>query len=88
MAVELARYPAIADLRAEMATAAFAGLREELITSPFMLETAAPYRDKAHSCLYHIDDAAFARGLARLEADLSAGPIPCVSRYLLLWGTA
>jgi hypothetical protein len=45
------------------------------------------YRDKAFSALLLISEAAFQRGIERMEQDLSTGPIPCVSRYLLLWGT-
>ncbi len=44
------------------------------------------YRDKAFSSLYLISQEAFERGIQRMEADLLQGPIPAISRYLLLWG--
>lgn len=88
VAVELERYPPIATLRAEMTAAGFRDIAEEEAAYAYPLDSIAAYRDKAFSSLHYIDDAAHARGLARMEADLAAGPIDCVSRYLLLWGTA
>ncbi len=88
VAVEVARYPSVATLRAEMTTAGFGDIREESVAHSFAIQSIAAYRDKAFSSLHYIDDAAHARGLARMEADLAAGPIDGVSRYLLLWGTA
>ncbi len=88
VAVEIARYPAIATLRAEMTTAGFGDIREESVAHAFVIGSIAAYRDKAFSSLHFIDDAAHARGLARMEADLAAGPIEAVSHYLMLWGTA
>jgi hypothetical protein len=38
--------------------------------------------------LQRIPDAAWQAGLARLEADLARGPVSCVARYTLVWGTA
>lgn len=86
--VEIDRYPAIATLCAEMAAAGFDAIAEREVGHHFTLTDAAPYRDRAFSALHLIDDAAFARGLARLEEDLAHGPVACVSRYLMLWGTA
>jgi ubiquinone/menaquinone biosynthesis C-methylase UbiE len=88
VAVELERYPTIATLRAEMAGAGFGDICEESVVHAFVIDSIAVYRDKAFSSLHYIDDAAHARGLARMEADLAAGLIDGVSRYLLLWGTA
>jgi hypothetical protein len=34
-----------------------------------------------------ISQEAYDRGMARLESDFQKGPIPRVSRYLMLWGT-
>jgi hypothetical protein len=34
-----------------------------------------------------ISQEAFDRDMARLESDFQKGPIPWVSRYLMLWGT-
>jgi hypothetical protein len=85
--VELRRYPPIARLRAEMADAGFTSVREEVVERTRVLTDAAGYRDKVYSSLLYIDEEAFQRGLARLEADLRDGPIHCKSRYLLLWGS-
>lgn len=84
--VELARYPRIDVLRAEMTRAGFVGLTEETVEHSYELTDAAPYRDKVFSSLLYISDDAFQRGLAKLEADLRRGPVPCTSRYLLLSG--
>lgn len=43
------------------------------------------YRDKAFSSLHLISEAAFQRGIQRMERDLCSEPISGVSRYLLLW---
>jgi hypothetical protein len=45
------------------------------------------YRDQAFSCLHLIPKAAFERGIRQMEIALRNGPISCVSRYALLWGT-
>ena len=88
VAIELERYPPIATLRAEMTTAGFGEIREEGVAHAFAIESIEAYLDKAFSSLHFIDDAAHARGLARMKADLAAGPIDTVSHYLMLWGTA
>lgn len=87
VAVELKRYPRIATLRAEMTAAGFDGLEDEEVAHRFEVDSLEPYREKAFSSLLYIDDQAFARGLARMEADLARGPLAGLSRYLLLWGT-
>ncbi|MFN8483774.1 MAG: methyltransferase domain-containing protein [Anaerolineae bacterium] len=84
--VELRRYPPISALTDLMREAGFRGLREERVEFAYGLTDATPYRDRAFSSLHLIPEDAFQRGLARMERDLRAGPIPCVSRYLLLWG--
>jgi ubiquinone/menaquinone biosynthesis C-methylase UbiE len=86
VAAELGRYPPIADLRAAMTAAGFVQLAEQQVEFGYALTDLSAYRDRAYSSLHLIDEAAFRRGLARMERDLRAGPIPCVSRYLLLWG--
>lgn len=83
---ELARYPRIDDLRGWTIEAGFEEIMEETVEWRYELVDAQAYRDKAFSALHLIDEAAFARGLARLEADLAQGPLPCVSRYTLVWG--
>jgi ubiquinone/menaquinone biosynthesis C-methylase UbiE len=84
---ELARYPRISELRALMAQAGFCGVTEEQVEFPYQLNDTRAYREKAFSSLHLIPENAFQRGLAHMEQDLRAGPIPCVSRYVLLWGT-
>jgi ubiquinone/menaquinone biosynthesis C-methylase UbiE len=83
---ELARYPRIAELREWMSDAGFEDVTEEMVEGHYDLADAQAYRDKAFSALHLISHEAFARGLARLEADLAQGPVPCVSRYTLVWG--
>ncbi|MBI4832139.1 MAG: hypothetical protein HY801_11445 [Candidatus Lindowbacteria bacterium] len=51
------------------------------------LDDIQAYRDKAFSALHIIPAEAFARGIERLERALDSGPIPYVSRYVLVWGT-
>jgi ubiquinone/menaquinone biosynthesis C-methylase UbiE len=85
--VELARYPAIDDLRALLVAAGFNNCRETLAEFATSLTDLAPYQAKAFSSLHLIPENAWQRGLARMEQALAAGPIPVVSRYLLLWGT-
>jgi len=83
---ELARYPRIADLRAYMERAGFDPIAEHTVERPYQLADVQAYRDKAYSALHLISEEAFQRGIARMERDLRAGPILCVSRYTMLWG--
>lgn len=87
VAVDLQRYPAISDLRARMENAGFGDLHEVTTEFAYPLTDLEPYRNKSYSCLHLIPAAAFAQGMARMEQDVQRGPIPCVARYLLLWGT-
>ena len=85
--IELARYPAIETLRQEQADAGLTDLSEEYVELVYDLQDAQPYHDRAFSSLHLIPDDAFRRGLARLEADLAHGPVPCRSLYTLLWAS-
>lgn len=85
--VELKRYPPIPVLRSEMTRAGFSPLHEVPAEHRYEITDAAAYRAKVFSSLLYIDDDAFERGLARLEADLQRGPVQAVSRYVLVWGT-
>ena len=84
---DLERYPSIADLRDVMHDQGFRKITEIAVERAFQQTDATAYRDKAFSVLHLIPDATFQRGIDRMERDLRAGPIPGVSRYLLLWGT-
>ena len=64
-----------------------AKLRERGGFGPGQAATSQQTANHAFSSLLLIDEDAFARGMARLEADLARGPIPCVSPYTLIWGT-
>jgi ubiquinone/menaquinone biosynthesis C-methylase UbiE len=85
--VELARYPSIETLREAMAEVGFVGTVEETVEHEDALTDIQAYREKAYSILHLIPEAAFRRGIARMERDLGRGPIARVSRYTLLWGT-
>ena len=86
VAVELARYPAIDLLRTELIAAGFVDLAESVVEFSTVLPDIEPYRAQVFSSLRLISQEAFARGMARLESDFHKGPIPWVSRYLMLWG--
>lgn len=86
VAVELARYHPIAQVQAWLYAAGFTTFREETVEHSYVLSDAAPYRARSYSALQLIDDAAFARGLTALEADLTQhGALLCTARYTLLW---
>lgn len=86
IAVNLARYPTTHELLEETAAAGFVNIVEKMAEYPYMLYDPAGYRNKAYSSLHLIDEAAWRRGLARLEADLQNGPLLCHSYYLMIWG--
>lgn len=87
VAIEERRYPATETLQAEMAAAGFAAIHETRVELEYPLTDATGYRERAYSSLLLLDETAFQRGLARLEHDLAAGPIPALSLYTLVWGT-
>jgi ubiquinone/menaquinone biosynthesis C-methylase UbiE len=84
--VELSRYPSIATLRDEMEDAGLRVTEEEEVEWSRPVLAIDAYRDKAFSSLHLITDEAFRRGIERMEEDLRRGPIPNVSRYVMLWG--
>ncbi len=85
--VELNRYPPVPRLLEEMTRAGFTGARIVKVSHDYELEDIRAYRDRAFSTLLLIDEDAFTRGIARLEADLERGPISCTSLYTMIWGT-
>jgi ubiquinone/menaquinone biosynthesis C-methylase UbiE len=86
VAIELDRYPPVAQLLAEMTAAGFCELHAVEVSHTYVLTDLQPYRDRAYSSLLLIDEEAFQAGIARLETDLARGPIPCVSLYTMIWG--
>lgn len=84
--VELARYPRVQTLQAEMAEAGFSTVWTETTELPYPLSEIRGYRERAYSSLHLIPDAAFQRGIERLEVELQAGPIEALSLYTLVWG--
>ena len=84
--LELARYPSINRLKAEMAGAGFENITEDQTEYHYLLQDAAPYREKAFSILHLISEEQHARGLALLEKDLAAGPVRALSLYTLISG--
>lgn len=70
-----------------MGQAGFGGIAEATVEFPYTLTDIQAYRDRAFSSLHLISESAFERGIAQMERDLATGAIPCLSRYLLLWGT-
>lgn len=84
--VELSRYPAIALLKKDLIKVGFCDLAEKIVEHSTVLPSIEPFRAQVFSSLRLISQEAFARGMARLESDFQKGPIPWVSRYLMLWG--
>jgi len=85
--VDLKRYPRIEELKRVMTQIGYREVKEGMVEFSYELHTAQAYRDKAFSCLHIISKEAFDVGIKRMERDLQRGPIKCVSRYSLLWGT-
>jgi SAM-dependent methyltransferase len=82
---ELARYPRVETLRAELRAAGFVRLSQLEVESGGLLPDSGPFRAKVFSCLRALSEEVYQQGLARMEADLVKGPISFMSRYLLLW---
>jgi hypothetical protein len=70
-----------------MSAAGFVAIESTTVEFESTTTDIQMYRDKAFSCLHLISTDAFERGIRRLEAAVRDGPIACVSRYALLWGT-
>jgi ubiquinone/menaquinone biosynthesis C-methylase UbiE len=82
---ELARYPSLVTLGEELRTGGFSDIAEVEVEYRGELADIEPYRAKVFSSLRLISQAAFERGLQRMERDLSSKPVSCVSRYVMLW---
>ncbi len=87
VAIELRRYPPVPQILTEMARAGFSASRVNEVQHPYQLTDLEPYRSRAFSSLLLIDNAAFQRGLDRLESARREGPIPCISRYTMIWAS-
>ncbi len=81
---EQARYPDQAAILAELSATGFTDPQVVPIPCEGLTELA-PFRAKAYSLLHRIPDAAYRRGLARLEADLAKGPITWRLSSVAIW---
>lgn len=86
VAVDLARYPRLSELKEWMLSAGLIRLRVVRTEQRYEITSAQPFRDRAYSSLHLIPETAWRTGLLRLERDLASGPINGVSRYVCLWG--
>jgi len=84
--LELARYPSIETLEREMSAAGFHSIEISHVELTYGLTDISAYRDRAFSSLHLLSDEALDAGIARLEADLTRGPVAALSLYTLLWG--
>jgi SAM-dependent methyltransferase len=85
--LELARYPSIEVLEADLSNCGFVELQHQEVAAPSWLTDASAYKAKAFSCLRLLPEQTFERGLRHLEADLAKAPVRAISRYHLLWAT-
>lgn len=84
--VELARFHPIPALADALADVGFVEPFEQDFESEYEVSDAKRFEDKSFSSLHLISDEEFASGLARLRADLAAGPITGILRSTALWG--
>jgi cyclopropane fatty-acyl-phospholipid synthase-like methyltransferase len=84
---ELRRYPSVDFLSDSLRGFGFSEVRVFEVSREYQLDSAAAYERRAFSCLHLISDEEFVRGLARLRAALSIGPVVASTRYVLIWGT-
>jgi ubiquinone/menaquinone biosynthesis C-methylase UbiE len=85
--IEFTRYPKDGELAGLMAQTGFSGIREEYVELVEEVTDISTWKSRSSSCLKLISDEAFASGVARMEQDLTKGPIRRVSPYILIWGT-
>ncbi|MFW9831223.1 MAG: class I SAM-dependent methyltransferase [Candidatus Thorarchaeota archaeon] len=85
--VDLHRYPSIFVLRKRMEQTRFRDIQHSIVEFAYPITNNQAYRDKAFSCLQLISQEAFQKGIKRMDNDLQKGPIQCISRYSLIWGT-
>lgn len=85
VALELDRYPSVAQLKAWQVTAGLQDLAMTIVEQPLEVTSAQPFRAKAYSSLHLISEEAWRAGLERLEHDLEQGPIASTVRYACVW---
>lgn len=86
--LDIARYSGIEELRDMAKAAGFRGWRETHVIAEVVVESAEIYEAKAFSSLHLISEEAFARGIARLKADLARGPLRATQPvFAMLWAT-
>jgi ubiquinone/menaquinone biosynthesis C-methylase UbiE len=86
--VELARYPRVATIESELATAGFNDIRCDHVEHHYVVTDLEPFRSRVFSSLRLIEDEQVEAGLRHMEEALSAGPIPACSLYTLIWARA
>lgn len=84
--IDLKRYHPIEKIEEIMSDLGFLNIKDEITEYYYYLEDISPYREKSFSSLNLISKEAFERGIKRMEEDLKNGPIPCVSRFVMIWG--
>jgi len=84
--VEMRRYPPIPWLSDTMRSAGFIELNEKVVETVSQITDIQAFREKAFSSLHLIPAQAYHRGIQKMEEALRRGPIPTVSRYILIWG--
>lgn len=84
--VDLKRFPPIERLKSIMRDVGFNNIKEEMTEYYYYLTDIGAYREKSFSSLNLISEEAFRKGIEKMEEDLKKGPIPCVSRFTMLWG--
>ncbi len=87
VAVDLARYPSMAELDIAVREAGLTRDGSLSIQAPHLVTDIAPYRDRAYSCLHLISDEAHREGVRRLEEDLALGPVEGLRPYTLYWAS-
>jgi len=85
LAEEQRRYPTIATIQGELATAGLALEPVAHAELAYPLTDISGFRAKAYSSLHLISADAHAAGVARMEAALAVGPIQALSLYTLVW---
>ena len=83
--VDLARYPRLETLKAELKEAGFVGVQQSEICETGELSDISAYEAKGFPCLRGLAEDNNQRGLTRLKADINKGSVLYSSRYVILW---